>query len=106
MPVHAVVALALPTVEAFDLAIPAQVFADPGLPRRYEFTVCAPAAGLVRSTAGFCVQAEHGLEALAAADTVVVPGYLPLDDPGERVCSALRRAACQGCRSDSRQAGF
>ena len=47
---HAVVALALPAVEAFDLAIPAQVFADPGLPRRYEFTVCAPAAGLVRST--------------------------------------------------------
>ena len=43
---HAVVALALPTVEAFDLAIPAQVFADPGLPLRYEFTICAPAAGL------------------------------------------------------------
>ena len=95
---HAVVALALPTVEAFDLAIPAQVFADPGLPRRYEFTVCAPDAGLVRSTAGFSVQAEHGLEALAAADTVVVPGYLPLDDPGERVCSALRQAADRGAR--------
>jgi transcriptional regulator GlxA family with amidase domain len=98
LPVHAVVALALPTVEAFDLAIPAQVFADPGLPRRYEFTVCAPAAGLVRSTAGFSVQAEHGLEALAAADTVVVPGYLPLDDPGEQVCSALRQAAARGAR--------
>jgi AraC family transcriptional regulator, transcriptional activator FtrA len=64
--VHTVVALALPAVEAFDLAIPAQVFADPGLPRRYDFTVCAPAAGLVRSTAGFSLQAEHGLEALAA----------------------------------------
>ena len=50
---HAVVALALPAVEAFDLAIPAQVFADPGMPRRYEFTVCAPAPGLVRSTAGY-----------------------------------------------------
>jgi len=95
---HAVVALALPAVEAFDLAIPAQVFADPGLPRRYEFTVCAPAAGLVRSTAGFSVQAEHGLEALAAADTVVVPGYLPLEDPGEGVCSALRQAAARGAR--------
>ena len=95
---HAVVALALPAVEAFDLAIPAQVFADPGLPRRYEFTVCAPAAGLVRSTAGFSVHAEHGLDALAAADTVVVPGYLPLGDPGERVCSALRQAAARGAR--------
>ena len=96
--VHAVVALVLPTVEAFDLAIPAQVFADPGLPRRYEFTVCAPAAGLVRSTAGFSVQAEHGLEALASADTVVVPGYLPLEDPGERVCAALRECAERGAR--------
>ena len=95
---HAVVALALPTVEAFDLAIPAQVFADPGLPRRYEFTVCAPAAGLVRSTTGYSVQAEHGLEALAAADTVVVPGYVPLEDPGERVCVALRAAAERGAR--------
>ena len=99
LPMHAVVALALPAVEAFDLAIPAQVFADPGLPRRYEFTVCAPQAGLVPSTAGFAVQAEHGLEALAAADTVVVPGYLPLDDPGERVCSALRQAAARGARA-------
>ena len=50
------------------------------------------------STAGFSVQAEHGLEALAAADPVVVPGYLPLDDPGERVCSALRQAAARGAR--------
>jgi AraC family transcriptional activator FtrA len=92
------VALALPAVEAFDLAIPAQVFADPGLPQRYEFTVCAPAAGPVRSTAGFSVQAERGLEALTAADTVMVPGYLPLDDPGELVCSALRQAAARGAR--------
>jgi hypothetical protein len=51
------VALVLPAVEAFDLAIPAQVFADPGLPRRYEFTVCAPAPGLVRATTGFSSQA-------------------------------------------------
>jgi hypothetical protein len=96
--VHAVVALALPAMEAFDLAIPSQVFADPGLPRRYEFTVCAPAPGLVRSTAGFSVHAGHVLEALASADTVVVPGYLPLDDPGELVCAALRQAAARGAR--------
>jgi transcriptional regulator GlxA family with amidase domain len=95
---HAVVALALPAVEAFDLAIPAQVFADPGLPRRYEFTVCAPAPGMVPSTAGFSVHADHGLEALAGADTVVVPGFLPLDDPDERVCAALRAAAARGAR--------
>jgi transcriptional regulator GlxA family with amidase domain len=45
--VHAVVALALPAVEAFDLAIPAQVFGDRRQGGRYSFTVCAPAAGLL-----------------------------------------------------------
>jgi transcriptional regulator GlxA family with amidase domain len=44
------------------------------------------------------VLAEYGLEALARADTVVVPGYKPLDDPGERVCAALRQAADRGAR--------
>src|ERR1700759_5158335 len=28
----------------------------------------------------------------------MVPGYLPLDDPGELVCSALRQAAARGAR--------
>jgi transcriptional regulator GlxA family with amidase domain len=95
---HAVVALALPAVEALDLAVPAQMFAGQGGPRRYELTVCSTVPGPVRSTAGFSVQAEHGLEALAAADTVIVPGYLPLDDPGAEVCAALREAAARGAR--------
>jgi transcriptional regulator GlxA family with amidase domain len=96
--VHAVAALALPAVEAFDLAIPAQVFGDRRQAGRYRFTVCSPAPGLVAATTGYAVHAEHGLEALAAADTVVVPGYLPLDDPGEEACSALRQAAARGAR--------
>ncbi|HEX3189193.1 MAG TPA: DJ-1/PfpI family protein [Streptosporangiaceae bacterium] len=95
---HAVVALALPAVEAFDLAIPAQIFGDRRLGGRYSFTVCAPARGLMPSTTGYAINAEHGLERLAGADTVVVPGYLPLDDPDEEVCSALRQAAARGAR--------
>ena len=96
---HAVVALALPTVEAFDLAIPSQVFGDRVIhAEQYTFAVCAPTAGLVPSTAGYAIRAERGLDALADADTVVVPGYLPLDDPGETVCSALREAAARGAR--------
>jgi transcriptional regulator GlxA family with amidase domain len=98
-PMHAVVALALPTVESFDLAIPAQVFGDRVIhAEQYSFSVCAPVAGLVPSTAGYAIQASRGLEALVDADTVVVPGYLPLDDPGEAVCSALRGAAARGAR--------
>ncbi len=95
---HAVVALALPAVEAFDLAIPAQVFGDARQAGQYTFTVCAPAPGLVASTTGYAVHVWHGLDALASADTVVVPGYLPLNDPGEEVCTALRQAAARGAR--------
>ena len=59
---------------------------------------CAPAPGLVPCTTGYALHTEHGLESLAAADTVVVPGYLPLGHPGEQVCSALRQAADRGAR--------
>ena len=85
-------------MEAFDLAIPAQVFGDRRQEGRYRFTVCSPTPGLVASTTGYAVHAERGLEALAAADTVVVPGYLPLEDPGEEVGAALREAAARGAR--------
>jgi len=96
---HVVVALALPTVESFDLAIPAQVFGDQVIhAEHYRFSVCAPEAGLVPTTTGYAVKADRGLDALADADTVVVPGYLPLVDPGEVVCTALRAAADRGAR--------
>ncbi|HSZ40966.1 MAG TPA: helix-turn-helix domain-containing protein [Trebonia sp.] len=95
---HEVVALALPAVEAFDLAIPSQIFGHHKQSGRYRFTVCAPVAGLVPSTTGYEVRAARGLECLAGADTVVVPGYLPLGNPGADVCAALRAAADRGAR--------
>jgi transcriptional regulator GlxA family with amidase domain len=96
--VHAVAALALPAVESFDLAIPAQVFGDRRYAERYSFTVCAPTPGPVPTTTGYAINAPHGLDRLEAADTVVVPGYLPLDNPGDEVCSALRAAVARGAR--------
>jgi hypothetical protein len=48
------------------------------------------------------VQAEHGLVALAAADTMVVPGYPPLDDPGKRVSwNAINPHLCQVTQTPS-----
>ncbi len=35
----------------------------------------------------------------------MVPGYLPLDDPGEQVCSALRQAAARSARMVSMRTG-
>jgi transcriptional regulator GlxA family with amidase domain len=95
---HRVVALALPGVVAFDLAIPAQVFGHEDERDRYSFRVCAAEPGLVPTTSGYAVQATDGLEALRAADTVVVPGFAPLDDPPSEVSEALREAATNGAR--------
>ena len=78
---HRVVALALPNVVAFDLSIAAQVFGHRDERERYSFTVCAEHPGAVPSTTGFSVGVPAGLDALAAADTIIVPGYYPLGEP-------------------------
>jgi AraC family transcriptional activator FtrA len=74
---HRVVALALPGVVLLDLAAPTHLFGHCGSPQ-YTFRLAGLAAGNVRSSAGFDVVASAGVEALEAADTVVVPG---VDDP-------------------------
>jgi transcriptional regulator GlxA family with amidase domain len=95
---HNVVALALPEVVAFDLSTPAQVFGHREERERYQFSVCAEEPGPVTSTTGFAVTATAGLQALATADTVMVPGYWPLTEPSAPVVSALTEAARRGAR--------
>lgn len=95
---HRIVALALPDVVAFDLAVPAQVFGHDAERSRYSFAVCAQRPGWVATTTGFALRAQFGLDALEHADTVVVPGYMPTDDPPEPVIAALRRAYGRGAR--------
>lgn len=98
LPVHRVVALALPHVVAFDLAIPAQVFGHRDETGTYDFSVCSQVAGMVPSTTGFAVHTPRGLDALLEADTVIVPGYAPHDEPESPVLEALRSAAARGAR--------
>jgi len=92
---HRIVALALPEVVAFDLSVPAQVFGHRDERDRYEFTVCAQRPGPVPTTTGFAIEATAGLNALAQADTVVVPGFDPLDAPPEPVLKALRETTAR-----------
>jgi transcriptional regulator GlxA family with amidase domain len=95
---HRVVVLALPEVVAFDLAIPAQVFGHRGEGNRYAFALCAQRPGPVATTTGFALHAAHGLSAIDSADTVIVPGFMPTDDPPAPVTAALRRAYARGAR--------
>lgn len=99
MPPHHVVALALDGVVAFDLATPAQVFGHDTEHERYRFTVAAADPGPVRTSTGFAVVAGAGLEALDAADTVIVPGVRDATRSFDaRALDAIRAADARGAR--------
>ena len=94
---HRVVAVAIPDVILFDLAIPGEVFGREAERSRYSFEICAERPGAVASASGVEVRVSRGLSALEAADTVIVPGFYPRD-PSAAVIQALRRAADRGAR--------
>jgi transcriptional regulator GlxA family with amidase domain len=92
---HRIAVLALADVVAFDLATPFQL-----LGRDYELTLCATEPGPVQTTSGFPLDASHGLDALAEADTVIVPGFDPRGawPPPRPALDALRAAHARGAR--------
>lgn len=79
---HRVAVLLLPPVVGFDATIAPTLFGQaegPDGEPLYEVTVCSVDEGPVSSINGFAMIATAGPEALAAADTVVIPGtrYAP-----------------------------
>jgi transcriptional regulator GlxA family with amidase domain len=73
---HRIVVLALEGVIPFELSIPARIFGiarGPGDEPLYEVITCTVDGGPVRTQADFGIAVEHGAEALATADTVVIP---------------------------------
>ena len=104
---HRIVVLALDEVVAFDLGTPAQVFhaaRDHDDRPLYQVRVCTGTVNPVRSSAGFTVSTEHGLELLSEADTVLVAGVhsgaqVLLDGTlDEAVRAALQAAVRTGVR--------
>ncbi|MGW2183715.1 GlxA family transcriptional regulator [Streptomyces sp. NPDC001732] len=96
--------LALDGVVPFELSVPGQIFgtANEAIGRtHYEVRVCAPGRRVATPAAygGFHLTTDWDLEALAEADTVVIPGHAGfLDDPPATVIAALRTAAENGAR--------
>ena len=98
---HRVVALVRPVQSTFELGCAAEVFGlrRTGIPRRYEFELCTPAPGPVETTGGYERHVAQGLSALDTADTVIIPGWLPVDTPlPDAVRAALLRAHARGAR--------
>ncbi|MFJ4921051.1 GlxA family transcriptional regulator [Streptomyces sp. NPDC088725] len=79
---HRVVVLALDGVIPFELGIPQRIFGrprDPAGEPLYDVITCtATEPGPVRTDADFAILVEHGPEALATADTVIVPSSYAL----------------------------
>ncbi|MEU7581303.1 helix-turn-helix domain-containing protein [Streptomyces sp. NPDC041068] len=100
----ATVALAVTDgIPLFELAIPTAVFglAPPeGVASWYELVVCAPQRpGGTRAGGWFLAETPHGLDALAVADTVIVPAcHDAADDPPADLVDAVRAAHEAGAR--------
>ena len=97
---HTVAVLALDRVLAFDLSTPVEVFGRARLPdgrSAYTVRVCSPADEVDAGV--FAVRVPWGLDALAGADTIVVPGLAdPMAPIPEDALAALRDAAEGGTR--------
>lgn len=91
---HRVAVLGLPAVVLFDLATPLQLLA-----RDYRVEPCTPEPGPLPTTSGVPLLVERGLDALAEADTILVPGLDPVAwPPPPAVLGALREAHASGTR--------
>ncbi|MEU3692992.1 GlxA family transcriptional regulator [Streptomyces narbonensis] len=98
--VQRVAVIAAPPVSMFNLAIPEMLFGKVELDGRpgYETVICAPDPGPVTTTGGLDLLVPHGLDAVDAADTVVLAGSGSYTHPDPRILDALRRAAAAGKR--------
>ncbi|MBY0422091.1 MAG: DJ-1/PfpI family protein [Parvularculaceae bacterium] len=97
-----VVVLAYQELCLFEFAVAVEAF---GLPRPelgpdwYRLRVASLDPPPLRATSGVTVSVDGGLDLLAEADVIVLPGWKSLvDDPPTELLSALRRAHERGAR--------
>jgi AraC family transcriptional activator FtrA len=100
---HRVAVLVFDGLAPFELGSAVEVF---GLDRPeldtawwYELTVCAHDPSPLRSLGGMRLVVDAGLEAVRAADTVIVPAWPRVGEPiAPEVVDALREAHARGAR--------
>jgi AraC family transcriptional regulator, transcriptional activator FtrA len=97
-----VVALAYPGLCAFEFSCAAEVF---GLSRPevgagwYRFETCALGGRSVTGQYGIRMKPAGGLDRLAAAGTIIIPGWQGIDVPvPEAIVDGLRKAHARGAR--------
>jgi transcriptional regulator GlxA family with amidase domain len=98
--VHTIAVLALPDTIAFDLSTPVETFGRLVLPSGepgYRVLVCGTES--VVSAGPMRIGTDHGIEAAAGADTIVVPGRNDVAvGTSEDVLHTLKSAYAAGTR--------
>jgi AraC family transcriptional activator FtrA len=97
---HTVAAVAQSGGHPFELAVACEVFGldRPELGVRwYEFRVVGVDRPRI-DLGNFTIEAPYGIDALATADTIVVPMSFPHEPPHEALSEALRAAHARGAR--------
>jgi len=90
--------LAFERISPFHLSVPCVVFGEshPGVPAM-RLEICAERPGLMPSSVGMDLQIPQGLQAMAAADVVIVPSWTDPELPASPlVLEALRAAHARG----------
>ncbi len=97
---HTVAVLSLDQVIPFDLATPIEAFTRTRLPDgRVPYRLKVAGVASTVDAGVFTLQPKWGLEALAEADTVILPGCADVTAPiPEEALDAIRKAAANGTR--------
>ncbi|MFP5390568.1 MAG: GlxA family transcriptional regulator [Gammaproteobacteria bacterium] len=99
-PLGPIAVLAFDGISPFHLSVPSLVFGedrrDDGIPQA-QVRLCAEAPGRLRTSAGFSIDVEHGLQCVLEADIVIVPSWRdPREGAPAAVLAALRAAHARG----------
>lgn len=99
---HQVVAVAYDRLRTFEFGCVVEFFAveRPELNVDwYRFTVCTADKHVIQAVGGIHIEVEAGLEALAGADTILIPAWRDINEiPDERLLQSLRDAYQRGAR--------
>ncbi|WET16731.1 helix-turn-helix domain-containing protein [Yersinia intermedia] len=84
----------------FHVSVPLILFGESSSDQRlFTRLICAEKPGLVWSNDGTAIQAEHGLDILAQADTVIVPFWGDVQKrPSQQLLDALIKARKEGAQ--------
>ncbi|WP_199102798.1 helix-turn-helix domain-containing protein [Aquitalea sp. ASV11] len=89
--------LAFQHISPFHLSVPCVVFGDahPDMPA-FTLRVCAVDAGPIRTSAGFSIACDYGLEGLDGADIIILPSWQVGRPVPDALVQALQQASHAG----------